>query len=79
MQLINTTAQNNVRSGVCSGDYSSLLSRGGNFGCGASARNDFIGSDFFCQDNYNQGITLASAPSSNKMIVCIRLPPTIPN
>jgi len=61
------------------GDSSSLLIRGGNFGCGASPRNDFIGSDFVCQDNYNQGLTLGSVPTANKMLVCIRLPPAVHN
>jgi len=56
------------------GDYSSLLTRGGNFGCGTTTRDDFLGADFVCADNYQQTLTLRSSPLATKMIVCIRLP-----
>ena len=59
------------------GDYSNLLALGGNFGCGLSVRDDFVGSDYVCQDNYQQTITLANNPTATKMIVCIRLPPEL--
>jgi hypothetical protein len=56
------------------GNYTSLINRGGNFGCGTTTRDDFAGADFVCADNYQQTLTLRSTPLATKLIVCIRLP-----
>jgi hypothetical protein len=58
------------------GDYTSLLARGGNFGCNILTRSDFIGADNACFDNYQHTITLAAAPTSVSLVVCIKLPRT---
>jgi len=56
------------------GNYTTLLARGGNFGCGTTTRDDFLGADFVCAENYQQTLTLRSSPLATKMVVCIRLP-----
>jgi len=58
------------------GDYAELLRRGGNFGCSLSTRQDFVGADTACFDNYQHTLTLAASPTSTKLIVCIKLPPS---
>jgi hypothetical protein len=58
------------------GGYTELLGRGGNFGCTILTRADFVGADNACFDNYQQTLTLGAVPTSSKLVVCIRLPPT---
>ena len=57
-----------------SADYGTLLARGGDFGYHLTTSDDFDDAQSACIADYQHTLTLASVPSANMMVVCIRLP-----